>query len=358
MESLKIITIKGFKSIKKCELKLNNLNILIGSNGAGKSNFISSFVLLQDILDKELQIYTSQNGINSLFYMGPKETNMIQMDFDFGHNAYGFALAPTNNSQLYFIEEYYSYNGTKSIIKSSRGSMESHWDLGVDNLMDHYVIPVLQKREWKVYHFHDTSKTAKIKQECDVQNNLFLMSDAGNLAAFLLRLKNDFPQNYQMILNTVKLVAPFVSDFILKPSGTSKDRIAFKWKQKGCEDVFNSSQLSDGTLRFTCLTTLLLQPTILQPSTIIIDEPELGLHPYAVVLLSDMIKKTQKKVQIIISTQSVDLINEFEAEDIIIVETGDEGTTFNRLNSEDLQSWLDDYSIGELWKKNIIGGRP
>lgn len=358
MESLKKITIKGFKSIKQCELKLNNLNILIGSNGAGKSNFISAFVLLQNILDKELQFYTTQNGINSLLYMGVKETNLIEMDFDFGHNSYGFALAPTNNGQLYFVNEYYTFNGTRSTVKSSRGSMESQWELGVDNLMDHYVIPVLEKREWRVYHFHDTSRTAKMKQECDVHNNLFLMSDAGNLAAFLLRLKNEYPRNYQMIVNTVKFVAPFISDFVLIPSGVHEDRIALRWKQKGCEDIFNSSQLSDGTIRFICLTTLLLQPVNLQPSTIIIDEPELGLHPYAIVLLSDMIKTAQKNVQIILSTQSVDLINEFDADDVIIVETEDEGSTFSRLDSDNLQSWLDDYSLGELWKKNIIGGRP
>lgn len=358
MGSLRKISIEGFKSIRKCELELGQLNVLIGGNGAGKTNFISAFELLQNIINKELQFYSIQNSVSSLLYKGIQKTDSIKMVFDFGHDSYGFSLSTTNNGQLFFRDEYFTINGIKEQIESSRGSLESRWEIGIDDKVDDFVKDYLGNCGCKQYHFHDTSRTARVKHECDVHNNVFLMSDAGNLAAFLLRLKTEYPDRYSMILDTVRLVAPFISDFVLIPYGKSDDLITFRWKQKGCEDIFGPSQLSDGTIRFICLATLLLQPTKLLPPTIIIDEPELGLHPYAIVVLSSLIRNAQKKVQIIISTQSVDLINEFDVEDIVVVETGDDETTFNRLNSKDLGSWLDDYSLGELWKKNIIGGRP
>ena len=127
---------------------------------------------------------------------------------------------------------------------------------------------------------------------------------------------------------------------------------------KGCGDIFNASQLSDGTLRFICLTTLLLQPHELQPATIIIDEPELGLHPYAITIFSEMVKQLSNEKQIIISTQSVELLNEFDVDDIIVVNRSESGSTFNRLDKEKLSLWLEnDYALGDLWKKNILGGR-
>ena len=356
---LRRVSIEGFRSIKKCDLELNSINILIGSNGAGKTNFISAFVLLQNILKKELQVYSSQSGSNALLYKGSKTTSSIRMNFDFTCNSYGFELIPASDGRMIFKDEYYEFNGTRSSIISSRGSMESHWEEGVENGMDRYVMPVLKNEEWRVYHFHDTSRTSKIKQEGEMQNNTSLTSDAGNIAAFLYRLRNEYPNHYRNILETVKLVAPFISDFVLEPYGISDQLIMLRWRQVGCEETFGPSQLSDGTIRFICLTTLLLQPERFQPSTIIIDEPELGLHPYAIMVLSDMIREASKRMQIIISTQSVELLDEFNSEDVVIVETDSNGTRFKRLNEDDLRIWLnDDYHLGELWKKNILGGRP
>lgn len=354
------VQISGYKSIKKCNLTLNNINVLIGSNGAGKSNFISAFTLLQSILRKELQLYTQQCGINSLFYNGRKTTEKIYFEVFFENNSYGFYLIPTDDNRIIFENEFYGWNKDSEIIHSTIASAyeESKWEKGVSNEINDYVQLILQRKMWRVYHFHDTSRTAKVKQEHNISNNQSFMFDASNLAAFLYRLKNNYEKSYNEIVETIRLIAPYFDNFMLKPKESNEELIVLKWTQKGCEDIFNASQFSDGTLRFICLATLLLQPSELQPATIIIDEPELGLHPYAITMFADMVKQVSSNKQIIISTQSVELLNEFDVEDIIVVNKDVEGaSTFSRLNEEELSIWLDDYSLGDLWQKNILGGR-
>ena len=123
------------------------------------------------------------------------------------------------------------------------------------------------------------------------------------------------------------------------------------------DKYFAAKDLSDGSIRFIALATLLLQPTL--PKVIIIDEPELGLHPVAIAKLCSMIKSASERgCQIIISTQSADLISHFNACDVITVDRKDGQSVFNRLDNESLQQWLQDYSLGELWTKSIIHGQP
>ena len=358
-DQLSRITISGFKSIKQCDIKFRKVNVLIGSNGAGKSNFISAFTLLQNILSQNLQVFVAQSGMNSLFYNGRKATDEIDFEVYFGSNSYGFVLIPTDDNRLIFRKEYFGYHGSwENESNVSRGSIESQWQTGAHNNIDAYVIPILEKQNWRVYHFHDTGRSAKVKQEHNISNNKVLMNDAGNLAAFLFRLKNNYEKSYEEIVHTIQLIAPYFADFVLEPQEGNEEQIVLKWQQKGCEDIFNASQLSDGTLRFICLTTLLLQPHELQPATIIVDEPELGLHPYAITIFAEMVRQLSDEKQIIISTQSVEMLNEFDVEDIIVVDRGENGSEFKRLNEDELEIWLeDDYALGDLWKKNILGGR-
>ena len=353
------IRIYGFKSIKECDINFGKINVLIGSNGAGKSNFISAFALLQNVLVKNLQVTVGQTGINSLFYNGRKATDEIAFEVFFGNNSYGFNLVPTDDNRIIFRKEYFGYYGTYvNESNVSRGHSEAMWQAGTHNNLDDYVKPILEKQNWRVYHFHDTGRTAKVKQEHNISNNRVLQFDAANLAAFLYRLKNNYETSYKEIVRTIQLIAPYFDDFILEPQEGNEEQIVLKWAQKGCDDVFNASQFSDGTLRFICLATLLLQPHELQPATIIVDEPELGLHPYAITIFAEMVKQLSDEKQIIISTQSVELLNEFEADDVIVVDRSENGSVFKRLNSEELEMWLEeDYSLGDLWKKNVLGGR-
>jgi len=217
-----------------------------------------------------------------------------------------------------------------------------------------HVLDALQS--WKVYHFHDTSENARIKQTNKINDNAYLKPDAANLAAFLYLLKETQRYSYERIIKVIQLAAPFFDDFVLRPSPLNPENIQLEWREKNDDGYFNASSLSDGTLRFICLATLLLQPEL--PATILIDEPELGLHPYAITLLAGLLESASIKSQIIISTQSVPLVNHFSPENIIVVDRKDNQSTFTPLKTRDLNLWLEDYSLGEIWEKNLIGGRP
>jgi predicted ATPase len=208
------------------------------------------------------------------------------------------------------------------------------------------------------YHFHDTSENASLKQRHAINDNLYLRDDASNLAAYLYFLSKKYPKNFIRIVKTIQLVAPFFGEFLLRPHIDNEDYIELEWFEKGEDIPFKIDVLSDGTLRFICLATLFLQPVELQPAIIIIDEPELGLHPYALSILAGLIKSASQDRQIIVSTQSVELLNHFSASDVIVAEKHDGCTKLKRLNENDLNIWLEDYSLGELWCKNILGGRP
>lgn len=123
---------------------------------------------------------------------------------------------------------------------------------------------------------------------------------------------------------------------------------------------FNAYQFSDGSIRFIALATLLLQPVQTMPNVIILDEPELGLHPYAITQLAEMIKDASLHAQIIIATQSKDLVDHFDIDNIAVIEMDEEtqSTSANRLTEEEYRLWLNQYTVSELWDKNIIGGRP
>jgi len=353
------IKINGFKSIKEADIELGMLNVLIGANGAGKSNFISLFTLLQQMIDMKLQNYVSRKaGPDNLLYFGSKETDALDIEFYFGANGYRFRLAPTHGEQMMFDDElfYWETSGFHSI---GTGHLESRWASGTKTRINPHVQPIFQTQKWRVYHFHDTSDSARMKKSGKINDNIELLPDVGNLAAFLYRLKESDKSSYRKIIRTIQLVAPFFDDFVLAPDRINPETIRLEWRNINSDVLFNPNQLSDGTLRLICLATLLLQPDELSPETIIIDEPELGLHPYATKLLAAMLRSVSINKQVIISTQSVELLNEFDTEDIIVVDHFNDASVFRKLSEEDLKAWIDeDYSLGDMWKMNLLGGRP
>ena len=213
-------------------------------------------------------------------------------------------------------------------------------------------------QRWRVYHFLDTGASSPIKKHNDLHDNRFLRPDAANLAAFLYLLHEKHSSEYDLIRRTVRLVAPFLEDFRLEPLALNPDKIRLEWRHQRSDAYFDASSLSDGTLRFVALATLLLQPESLRPSVILVDEPELGLHPYAISLLAALVKQAAVKSRVILATQSPILLDHFEPEDVLVTDLVAGQTTFRRLNSDDLEVWLEDYSLGQLWEKNELGGRP
>lgn len=350
------ITIQGYKSIKSLEsFALTRLNILIGANGVGKSNFISIFRLLNEMYNKRLQFYTQSKSPDNFLYFGRKQTDKIYFKFEFGDNFYQFILNVTQDNRILVESEYvgflrHIYPIGNNLEESNISEAEKH---AYSRYVGRYSKEYISK--WKIYHFHDTSDTSKMKGKCASIDNLIFKQDAENLAPYLKMIKDRFAQHYEQIIATIQMVAPFFGGFVLRDD----EYIQLEWFDKTDPDTpFKAHYLSDGTLRFIALATLLLQPFELMPDTLIIDEPELGLHPFALCILSDLIKRASKEKQIIISSQSVELINYFEPQDIIVVDRMDNQSTFKRLDATDLESWLKDYSLGEIWKSNLIGGRP
>jgi len=361
MRSLERIEVQGFKSIQEMDLLLRNLNIMIGANGAGKTNFISVFELLNHLVEGNLQLYIGQSGgADRLLHYGRKATSEIVIRLHFGANGYEARLAPSAGDALVFAHESCWFHDSDKYpqpfnVYLGSGHKETllH-DAAVQSEVADYVLKDL--RSWKVYHFHDTSDSAKIKATCDIEDNAALRPDASNLAAFLYWLREVQREYYGRIAKTIRLVAPFFNDFALQPSRLNRKKIQLEWSERDSDMYFDAHTLSDGTLRFICLATLLLQPTL--PSTVLIDEPELGLHPYAITLLASMLKSVAAQTQVIVSTQSASLVDQFSPRDIIVVDREGRQSKFNRLNTRRLKQWLQEYSLGELWEKNIIGGRP
>ncbi|WP_080965591.1 AAA family ATPase [Chromobacterium subtsugae] len=351
------LILQGYKSISECDIELGKLNVLIGANGVGKSNFIGLFRLINRILDKQLQTAVgAAGGPDALLNFGRKKTAELCAELYFGNNGYKFKLQPTNDNRMMFSYEALWWN-MHGDWNACSGHFETYVESekGKTRIYD-FVVPAMQS--WRLYHFHDTSQSAFVKQIHNINDNKYLRDDAKNLAAFLYLLRNNHELHYRRIVKAVQLVAPFFGDFHLRPTVDNKEKIQLEWSEPGSDEPFKASALSDGTLRFICLACVLLQPEEFMPATIIIDEPELGLHPFAISVLGGLMKSTAQKHQLIISTQSVELVNEFDADDLIIVDKQNGTSTLRRLSSEKLADWLQEYSLGDLWKKNLLGGRP
>jgi predicted ATPase len=212
--------------------------------------------------------------------------------------------------------------------------------------------------QFRVFHFHDTSETAKIRQPGYIEANRQLYSDGSNLAAMLYLYQQTKPTVYRRIVATVRKILPGFEDFVLEPQRLYLRNILLNWRQGGSEYVFGPHQLSDGTLRAMALITLLLQPQEDLPAVIIVDEPELGLHPHAVEIITGLIRAASLKTQIILTTQSTTFLDHFDTEEIIVVDYEQGNSLFRRLDADQLKDWLEDYSVGELWEKNVLGGGP
>ena len=355
------IDITGYKSIKSLRLDLQPINILLGGNGVGKSNFISLFSLIRNIYNKNFQNYIQKKGgADSLLHFGRKHTLEIELTIFFksveGHENQ-FTLILEAGQESLFIKSTrtaYKHYGKWRKLEYEKNVTESQF-VHIKQRQAFYVNNRLN--EFDVYHFHDTGDTSPMKVMSDIHNNLRLQRDGSNLAAFLYYLKEKEPKHFKRIEMTIKSIAPFFEHFVLQPNRLNEQKIQLEWREKGFPDTyFNAYHLSDGTLRFICLATLLMQPN--PPATIIIDEPELGLHPVAINKLASLVRKASEHTQVILSTQSINLIDNFEPEDVIVTDRSDEGSIFRRLSSAELQEWLEDYTLGDLWGQNKFGAQP
>jgi len=371
-ERLKLtnIHLEGFKSVngEGQDIPLGDITVLLGANGAGKSNLISFFKMLNYMMTGALQIYIGESGFaDSLLYYGSKRTPRLRASLTFSNadseDTYHFALAHATGDTLIFTEESFVWqkhdSDTPYVVQLDPGSKESGLaEKGKSDKTADVISSLLKGCSF--FQFHDTSKEAKIRNTGYINDSYFLRSDGGNLAAFLYAMKQRSEPYYQRIVSYVKMAMPQFRDFVLDPLPVNEKYTMLNWLEEETDYIFGSHQISDGSLRFMALATLLLQPPKTLPKIIVLDEPELGLHPAALSLLAAMIRTASMHAQVLLATQSTYLVDEFEPDEIVVIERDprEKCSVFRKLDATKLAEWLERYSLSELWEKNVIGGRP
>lgn len=364
---LREITIRGYKSIafnRPVTLKIGDVNILLGANGAGKSNIISFFRMLSYMMSKSFGKYVEISGTsNALLHYGAKRTPTLSGELKFENaesiDTYRFSLANAMPDRLIITEERIvcHHQGEEKLdeIILESGFKES----ALAESSHPAAMSIFQLLSYcKVYQFHDSSAEGPLRQACPVDTANYLQSHGNNLPSFLLFLRRNYKHSYERIVDYVRDVVPQFQDFYLEPANQF---VSLRWLDNSATDYrFNAHQFSDGSIRFIALATLLLQPPQTMPKVIILDEPELGLHPYAIAQMAEMIKDASLHTQIIIATQSKDLVDHFDIDNISVIEMDKENqsTSVTHLSEEEYHFWLQQYTVSELWDKNIIGGRP
>lgn len=351
------IRIKGYKSFDDLNFYLRRINLLIGSNGAGKSNFLSFFEFLAAVYNQGLEPFVAmRGGVDKFLHQGRKVTETIEAQIIQDRNSYRLILREADGKLIVENEQLgYRYAGNWDYATISTFSTEAKIKSYNGMKRGDYVREYLS--HIRKFHFHDTGSRSPFASECHIKNDAQVLYEHGeNLAPILYRIQQENPQIYHRIILIIQSVAPYFSDFYFNPSPA--DTLRLLWQDKYSTMIYGPNDLSDGTIRFIALVVLFMQPWL--PKVIIIDEPELGLHPMAIQKLAGLIKiASQRGTQIIIATQSAELISNFEPEDVITVNQTNGQTTMKRLDSMELQHWLDDYTLGDLWKQNILkGGQP
>lgn len=365
MVALSRVHIEGFTSMRYTDVELKPINVCIGANGSGKSNLVSFFQMLSFMMTGAFQEFVGRRGYaHSLLHYGPGKTETLQFQLDFpvptGVCSYAARLAHAAGDTLIFAEEKTGH---------TRSGGACQWEI-LGSGHKESLLPTLESPSttartalWRMsrlreYHVHDTSQEAAIRGKGYIGDNRYLRADAGNLAACLLRLKNEQLQVYERIVRTIRQVAPFFKDFELTPASDNDKYVSLDWRDRHQDYVFGPSQLSDGSLRAMALLTALLRPKDELPQLMILDEPELGLHPYAISILADLMHQVSHDCQILVSTQSTALLDHFDAADVIVADRQGGESQFRRLDEAALDGWIEEYALSELWEKNVLGGRP
>lgn len=364
------VTLRGYKSIGPSDQQIGfgDVTLMIGANGAGKSNLLSFFRMLGFMMTGSLQTFVGRYGAQQLLFYGPKVTESLSftvvLEDEQTLDTYHVKLSHGLPERLFVSGEQVSYHTKgkptpQSYYLTSGGSEAALPD---DARKTSKVLTALLRR-LRAFQFHDTSETARIKERVYIDDASYLRSDASNLAAVLKNLKetDSWRPYYQRIVRHIQQILPQLRDFELDTLPGNDKFVRLNWSDRQRPDhLFGPDQLSDGSLRFIALATLLMQPPALLPSVIVLDEPELGLHPSAIIELASMIKRCAQTTQLIIATQSTRLVDEFSSEQIVVVERDPEtgSSSFTRLDSERLATWLERYSLSELWEKNVLGGQP
>ena len=370
MHLIEKLSLKGFRSIKELDdFTFGPITVLVGANGSGKSNLIGFFRMMNDMMLGGLQSFLQKGGGASNFlHFGPSRTRFLNSTLTFhsdsGVNTYRCELTFAAVDRLMFVHEELKFQrdggwNTQTIPIENNEPVESALSRYLDpGLRTHRFIKWFLDKT-RVFHFHDTSMTSRMRNYCDQEDAAYMRAEGGNLAAVLLRLRNEFPANYRRVVAGVNTVFPELKDFQFDPTGHNGKGLLLRWRPtSNPTEVFGPAHLSDGTLRMIALVTLFNLPEPMATWMIILDEPELGLHPAAEAYLASLIRSASTQTQVLLSTQSATLVDHFKPSEIVVTEIHEGASTFTRLNEEKLSHWLKRYTLGEAWRKNVFGGRP
>lgn len=371
---LKRIHIAGFRSLRDVTLELSPINVLIGPNGAGKSNFLAALRMIMLMRAQSLRLFVAeQGGASSLLHFGPSTTRELRfrLDFESEHDAvaYDATLQYRAGDSFAFVNETAELRRQGELALAKRSLGVGHDESRLLDVAANLSESVVRGAQYAIsqigyFHFHDTSATSPLRQNSHQADTAFLRSDGANLAAFLYRLKNSDAdgtrQAWQLISGLVRRIAPFIKELtpdLVAPDKPQQSAVRLYWvDQRGYR--FDAHDLSDGTLRAIALITALAQPSSCRPLFIAIDEPELGLHPAAVSIVAALMSSISVSHKVLIATQSPALLDHFKPEDVVVVEQRGGETEFKRLDPTELETWLEDYTLAELYDKNVLGGRP
>jgi predicted ATPase len=368
------IHVEGFRSLRSVDLDPGRITVLIGANGSGKSNLLSVLRMLALMRTRSLKRFVGEaGGASFLLHFGPAVTKEIALRLEFrqdtGVNAYAARLGYAARDQLLFLDETAEFQapGTTGFSAFSLGA--GHFESRLEDEAQNPAAATARTVRWwlsrmNFFHVHDTSPTSPLRQNAKQTDDRFLRSDGSNLAAFLRRLAHsEAPEDvaaWKRIGMLVRQVAPFVKHLapeLVDPAHPDTSGVRLAWVDDR-DHAFGVHDFSDGTLRSIALVTALAQPTSGLPAFLSIDEPELGLHPAALGVLAGLAKSVAGRCQILLATQSPALLDHFEPEDVVVAERVGGATTLERLDAGRLGTWLEDYTLSELYDKNLLGGRP
>lgn len=366
--------VRGFRSLADVELRpVAGANVLIGANGSGKSNFVHFFNMLSWMLkSRRLAVFVSrEGGADDQLHGGNGTTARLDAQITIrthtGQNEYQFSLMYAHPDQLLFSDESFRYSRDDfhteaewihlgaghreaQIVAAGQGN---HEDLATNRRTAQTVTHLL--RDCAAYQFHNTGSASNFKKTWDAGDHAYLRTDGGNLAAILYRLEHEDLGRFELICRHIRRVLPGFDRFQIEEQ---YGKVALRWRSLLLNKTYGAHLTSDGSLRFFALATLLNLPEEMLPSVLVLDEPELGLHPKAIALVGDMIRAMAESRQVILATQSPLLVDAFELDEVFVLEMRDGRTELTSPASAGLQAWLDEFSVGELWQKNLLGGRP
>jgi predicted ATPase len=241
-------------------------------------------------------------------------------------------------------------------------ALESDSELAIFQVRDQDKYPtpyklVRQLQEWRLYKDIDVGPDAPIRQPALIRPSVILSENGSNLASVLNSIQQQHPATWKDIEELLETVYPQFHSITFPPEG-GDGKVVLRWWERPYEKQagFSANLLSDGTLKFLCLIAILKSPN---PSPLIcIDEPELGLHPDWVKVVAELLQSASERTQVIVTTHSPQLVSKLRPEQLVVSEKEDGRSLLRPLSGENLEKWLKEFTLGDLWTAGHFGGRP